>query len=219
MHELGQGCDRNATRAFGYYERSAKLGDPEGSYNLALLYHKGRGVAQDHNRSIALYAVAADKGLADAQHNLAVLYAEKEAPHYNPEKAFFYFSKSAAQNKTISYLPLALLYVNGEGTAQNPAEAAKWFRKSWLEADNADAQFNLGLLYARGLGVVQNDVTAYALWFLNAALGHKPSLHNLDVLTKRMKPEAIHRAQELARDRQKLVRATEPLKKLVIPAE
>ncbi len=44
------------------------------------------------------------------------------------------------------------MYENGRGVAQDYAEAARWYRKA-AEQGDAGAQHNLGLLYAKGVGV------------------------------------------------------------------
>ena len=44
------------------------------------------------------------------------------------------------------------MYAKGQGTPQNYAEALKWFRLAANQGD-ADAQYNLGLVYAGSRGV------------------------------------------------------------------
>ena len=65
---------------------------------------------------------------------------------------------------------------------------------------NADAQFNLGVAYANGLGVPQDDVQAH-MWFnLASAQGIKLGESNRDLVAGKMTPQQIERAQELARN-------------------
>lgn len=50
------------------------------------------------------------------------------------------------------------------------------------EKNNADAQYNLGIMYMKGLGVEQNDKRAL-IWFKRAAaLEHDDAMYNLGVL-------------------------------------
>jgi localization factor PodJL len=63
-----------------------------------------------------------------------------------------------------------LAVMNAEGGAGGKpdyAEAAQWFRKAGLLGVR-DSQFNLGILYARGMGVPQDFVQSW-LWFSLAA--------------------------------------------------
>ena len=50
--------------------------------------------------------------------------------------------------------------------------AAQWFRKA-AERGVADSQYNLGILYARGIGVDQNLAESYK-WFALAAAAGRP---------------------------------------------
>ena len=63
---------------------------------------------------------------------------------------------------------LAVIYAEG-GDQGRPdyVAAAEWFRKG-AEYGVRDSQYNLAILYARGLGVEQNLVQSY-LWFAAAA--------------------------------------------------
>jgi TPR repeat protein len=60
-----------------------------------------------------------------------------------------------------------LLHYDGAGVARDPIKAADWFREAAIQGD-ANAQYNLGVLYEKGLGVRQDDVRAL-LWYHSAA--------------------------------------------------
>ena len=56
------------------------------------------------------------------------------------------------------------MYVKGQGDVrQDYAEAVKWYRKA-AEQGFAEAQYNLGVMYAKGEGVRQNYKIAKK-WF------------------------------------------------------
>ena len=68
------------------------------------------------------------------------------------------------------------------------------------DAGDADAQFNLGVMYAKGEGVPVDYVLAY-MWFnLVAAQGKKDATDLLGSLGKKMTPAQIEEAQKLARE-------------------
>lgn len=48
----------------------------------------------------------------------------------------------------------------------------KWYRLS-AEQGDADAQSNLGVMYATGNGVPESYLTAYVWWSVSAAQGHQ----------------------------------------------
>ncbi len=64
---------------------------------------------------------------------------------------------------------------------------------------NADAQYNLALMYKKGRGVTQDYVQAH-MWFnLAGAQGKIKAVKNRDMVAKRMTPAQIAEAQRLAR--------------------
>ena len=68
------------------------------------------------------------------------------------------------------------------------------------EQGDADAQSNLGGMYANGQGVPQDNVYAH-MWFnLAAANGNEPASKNRDIIAKRMTTADISKAQSLARE-------------------
>ena len=69
---------------------------------------------------------------------------------------------------------------------------------SKAEQGDADAQYNLGLMYGRGVGVPKNYIKSYLWWSLLSAQGYEHAKHNIDILTKKMTPEQIAQAQKEA---------------------
>ena len=66
------------------------------------------------------------------------------------------------------------------GAAKNEAEAVKWYRKA-ADQGHASAQFNLGLMYAKGEGVAKDEAEAVK-WYRKAAdQGHATAQFNLGV--------------------------------------
>lgn len=60
----------------------------------------------------------------------------------------------------------------------------------WLplaEKDNADAQYNLGILYQKGLGVEKNRKTAFIWYKRSAANGNTDAMYNLGIMYDRGK--------------------------------
>jgi TPR repeat protein len=69
----------------------------------------------------------------------------------------------------------------GEGVKKDAVQAVHWYRKA-AEQGYAQAQCNLGVMYANGLGVEKDAVQAVH-WFRKAAeQGHAQAQHNLGVL-------------------------------------
>ena len=66
---------------------------------------------------------------------------------------------------------------------------------------HAKAQYNLGLMYAKGKGVLQDYVRAH-MWYNIAAMSgeSKNASKNRDIVAKRMTPSQLEKAQDLARE-------------------
>ena len=92
-----------------------------------------------------------------------------------------------------------ILFANGGrvGPQSDPAKAAKWYRLA-AEQGFARAQHNLGLMYANGTGVPQDDVLAYAWLNLAVEQGNELASENKDKLRTRMTANQMARAQDLS---------------------
>ncbi|WP_244060843.1 tetratricopeptide repeat protein, partial [Aeromonas caviae] len=69
----------------------------------------------------------------------------------------------------------------GKGEAEDIQQAHAWWRKA-AEQGNAEAQFNLGVMYATGQGVPQ-DIQQVVTWLRKAAeQGNAEAQFNLGVM-------------------------------------
>ena len=94
---------------------------------------------------------------------------------------------------------MGAMYEKGQGVPQDYKEAVKWYRLS-AEQGYADAQYNLGQIYRRGEGVPRDYVLAH-MW-LNFAVsnGEKLAIKGRSLVEKKMTPQQIEKAQEMARN-------------------
>jgi TPR repeat protein len=74
----------------------------------------------------------------------------------------------------------------------------KTYLRSKAEQGDAMAQYNLGVLYARGWGVPQDFIEAHLWLSLAAAQGNKLAAQEHDKVVMKMTPEEIAEAQQLA---------------------
>ena len=68
------------------------------------------------------------------------------------------------------------------------------------EQGDADAQCNLGVSYANGQGVIQDNVYAYMWYNIAASGGDANAVNERDVIAKKMTPSQLEKAQGLARE-------------------
>ena len=121
-------------------------------------------------------------------------------------------TKTEAQNgNRVAQNNLGAAYYNGQGVEQDLNEAIKWYKKAadlghgvarWnLETiarqGHAGAQYNVGLLYHEGIGIKQNNVTAYAWWDIAATNGYQDAKEKKTIITERITPAQIVKAEEL----------------------
>ena len=68
------------------------------------------------------------------------------------------------------------------------------------EGGDADAQFNLGVMYEGGYGVKKDLVLAYAWCNIAAADGHESAERAKQNIGKKLTPEQIAKAEALAKE-------------------
>jgi len=121
----------------------------------------------------------------------------------NYQKAFKFFKPLAEQGLAEAQYNLGLMYDDGQGVPQDDTEAVKWYRKAAGQG-HAKAQNNLGVMYGKGKGVPQDYVQSHKWSNLSASRsqgkGHEESVHNRDLVEKRMTPAQVAEAQRLARE-------------------
>jgi len=91
------------------------------------------------------------------------------------------------------------MYAKGRGVKENHKKAVKWYQLAGEQGD-ADAQFNLGLMYYKGQGVPQDYVLSHMWSNLAGTNGDKNAVTNRNTVEKKMTPEEIEKAQEMARN-------------------
>ena len=112
--------------------------------------------------------------------------------------------------KIVIGLTLSLLLASGVANAADfykGLEAAqsgdfKTALAEWTplaEQGHAKAQRSLGVLYAKGLGVLKDHRRAYMWWNLASHNGNKKAVKNKNKIAKRMTPADISKAQDMSR--------------------
>jgi localization factor PodJL len=147
---------------------AAALGDAGAETELALRYIEGRGLARDPKLAARWFEQAALEGLPVAQYRLAALYDKGIGVTRDVSLARSWYLKAANAGNARAMHNLAVLEA-GDSDSGKPdyTDATQWFRRA-AELGVRDSQFNLGVLYGRGLGVSQ-DLGRSWMWFSLAA--------------------------------------------------
>jgi TPR repeat protein len=107
-----------------------------------------------------------------------------------PEEKFLKLRKDAEAGDPKAQNGLGVMYYTGEAISKDasgkilstdPATAAAWFHRSAAQG-YADAQFNLGLMYANGEGVPKDPAKAVDLFQKAADQGNIDAQNNLGVM-------------------------------------
>lgn len=137
------------------------------------LYELGRAYAanQQSPEAIGAYRKAADKGSTAAMVELGMLLASGSGVAKDEAQARALLQRAANAGNPRAVTALAAL-ANAAGAAIDPAQQ-RALLTSAAEANSADAQFQLGLMYANGVGGPKDDFAARS-WFEKAAAQNNP---------------------------------------------
>jgi uncharacterized protein len=198
LYDDGRGVPQNYPEAVRLYRLAADQGHGRAQNNLAMMYDEGRGVAQDYGQAVRLYRLAANQGLVDAQDHLGFLYSQGHGVPQSYQEAARWFRLAADRGFASAQYNLGVSYDEGLGILRDDQQAVRLYR---LAADQglAGAQNHLALRYATGQGVPQDNIEAYKWCSLAAASGNSKAQEFRDILTARMTPSQVEKAQEMVR--------------------
>jgi uncharacterized protein len=139
------------------------------------LYELGRAYAANRQMpdAISAYRKAADKGSTSAMVELGVLLATGSGVLKDQAQARELFERAAKAGNPRGVTNLAAVSDNGASPI-DPASTRGLLAKA--AETNSEAQFQLGLMYANGVGGPQDDVAARALFEKAAAQNHPAAL-------------------------------------------
>jgi uncharacterized protein len=107
-------------------EKSAKAGNPQGLYNLAVVYAEGKAVSRDMAKAVALYRDGARKGSVLAAYNLAQTFRKGDGVDVDFKQAAQWYEYAAKRGDFRACNELGLLYVEGKGVRQDLVEGFAW---------------------------------------------------------------------------------------------
>jgi TPR repeat protein len=140
----------------------------------------------------------ADDNDASGQYGLGIMYDLGEEVSQSAEQAAKWYKLSAEQGHADAQNNLGVMYEEGEGVPRNYDEAMRWYRRA-AESGNKDAPNNIGVLYMSGVGAIKDSVKAY-MWFSVAGKGDPAAISNKKFLLKRLTPDELKRAKNMAQE-------------------
>ena len=208
MYKRGLGVAKDYREAVKWYRLALDQQFWDARYDLGLIYYfGGNGVAQDYVEAMSWFKQATILGHSGAQNKLGDMYDRGLGVPQDYKEALRWYKLAADPRDTDALFNLgdidaqyALgdMYYNGRGVLQDYKEAVKWWRLA-AEQGDATAQANLGFMYDQGHGVPQDYVRAHMWYNLASAAGDAKGTTNRDIIAKKMTPQQIEKAQEMAK--------------------
>lgn len=175
MYCYGLGTEKNYTKAFDWFLKSAKENNKFAQFSLANLYYYGNGVEKDLSQAFLWYQKSATHGqpyasYAVAQMNSKGKYVSKDdntAQQYYKQalSGFLNLERKEQADENLFY-KIGMMYKNGLGTDIDISKAIEYFQRS---ADNKWSSYQLGNLYLFGADGLEKDKEKAIRWLTKSA--------------------------------------------------
>ena len=163
---------QNFQKAVYWYKKAAENNLLEAQNDLAYMYLNGLGVPQNIKLGVQTLKESAQAGNAYAQFKMGSLYLKGEFIPKNEKEAFYWFEKAAKKNHHRAQYQLSEMYGKGIGVQKDIFQSIYLLKTLAAQADNAYAQFKLGLIYQNNAAVKNEQTALY--WFEKAAKKNYP---------------------------------------------
>ncbi len=166
---------------------AASRGDREAQFRIASRFLSDGTVQGDPATAARWLAKAAEQGHVESEFVLASLYERGVGVPKDETLARELYRKAASAGHVRAMHNLGVMLA-AQSTPQDYEQAAGWFASAAMSG-LTDSQFNLAVLYERGLGLQQNNQKAF-FWYQVASLaGDKEATRQAERL-KRLLPDA-----------------------------
>ena len=167
MYSVGAGVPQDYAETARWYRRAAEQGYADAQFVLWLYHHEGRGVPKDPVEAARWLRMAAEQGHADAQFKLGTLYIEGDGVPEDGAEAVRWLHRAAQQGHAqtlemfgdtldeLAELDATLEDVGGGSETQGDARFNQLLGAA--EGGDAEAQYDLAVVYVEGRGDVDDD--------------------------------------------------------------
>jgi localization factor PodJL len=189
-------ADESPTEDLKILESAARHGDREAQFRIGKRFLNDSDLDGGSATAARWLSRAADQGHLEALFMLASLYERGAGVSKDEVRAVELYRQAASAGHVRAMHNLGVL-LSSRGAAASYREAAMWFNRAAL-AGLADSQYNLALLYERGLGLEQDLTRAYFWYRVAAHSGDKEAVQQSERLKRTMPPEETDAAGEQA---------------------
>ena len=197
MYSSGVGLPKQLSNAERYLRIAADKGHHEAQLTLGLLLEGGQGVTHDLVEAYALLTLAAQAGVKDAPPKLALL-KEKLTPEQigQGEGRAKALARQIEQQKLGKYAPRkpekkakdkprTPVDDAREAFDSGKYDKARELAQPLADKGDVEADYLLGLIYERGLGVPKDIAKSFEFMRVSAEGGHTPAMYYLGVMFER----------------------------------
>ena len=198
----GDGVDQDPTLAVEWLMRAVEKNQSEAQWRLGLAYAQGVGIVKNTTEASRLLQLSVAQANSDGQYHWAQLLEHQSNQAEVRAKAMSLYEAAALQGHMPSVLHLAYALRAGEAmhdpshdlnalpiprktvrrsTAPHLVRSVSFFRIA-ADKGHSSAQFELGQMFAQGLGVTQQFEEAAHWYLLAAAQGHRQAQFHLGFL-------------------------------------
>ena len=202
QYNLGLKLDKEGrhVEAARYFGMAASQNVPEAQFNFALMQAEGVVVPKNEEAAFLMFKKAAREGLAQAKYNVGIFLAEGRGTARSVPESIRWLRQAAVQGHTLARVYMATLLLQGEIQTlnnQQVTEIARWITDEALRGDK-HAQYCLGLMMIKRLGLQFDAPQAYLWLELAATQGVKPAAGQRDLLAGQLTITQIKEARERA---------------------
>ncbi len=175
--------------------QAAANGDPTALFEVGRRYTQGLEGTPNFTEAVKWYRLAAKSNHAPAQYRLGNFNEKGHGITRDVNKAADWYKRSAEQGNALAMHNLAV--VNAMGVLDggtNMKEASVWFNKA-AEHGVKDSQVNLGIIYAKAMGVEADLAKAYKWFAIAARAGDKDAAQKRDTVAKQLKADQLKAAR------------------------
>jgi TPR repeat protein len=181
----------------------AEQGNAVAQVKLGIIYSRAEGVPRDDAAALRWLTRAAEQGEPEAQFELGVMYRDGLGTPTDGKLAMQWFQRAAERGVPHAFNALGELYLGHPEIPQDYAAALVWFLRG-AQLDDADCLYNIGIRYALGQGVEQDEIEAYKWLDLatNISIGglHSKAVRALQAIGERLMPLQIAQAKSGAQE-------------------
>ena len=186
LYWTGRGVEKDQGQAVKWYREAVRHNHAKAMFNLGVAYFSGEGVAMDDVTAFAWF-VLGDKagstearaavtrmqgekhwyGISDVETKIGEMYEQGDGVVQNPDEALSWYRKAADHGSSLAAVRAATALISGPGNDSAYQEAVHRCENA-AKYNYSPAQFCMGFLYRRGMGVERDPVEAVK-WFRRAA--------------------------------------------------